>query len=342
MSYVAMAWHAATLAGVLSVLSACGIQGLQDQHSVDVVISEQTGGRRISMPGSFPTFDARIDCIPNQLNAVGQCLKPTLQYFPADRSVSSPELVALRNEFQDYLLWRSDQQCERHKSSIVSTQSSVNFGLNVAVTGLSAAAAIVTTPATNLLAALAAGLSGTRSHFNEDFYRQFVGPAVVKRISLNRSEFYAWLMSKRGTPLNTSPLLSVMPPGAAVKDVPGAATANTTGKSATYREVPLNEYSVWAAIDDVEQYQALCSFLNGLASLVEPGPTFGDTAAGIQLRIDALRSQIAINDALSKSLGATNLTAQELMRLNETLARQMMVLQHRLLTAPTTVGMTKG
>lgn len=317
------------------VLTACGIQGLQDQHTVDVVVGENTRGARLTLPGQMPTFDVNVDCIPEHRSS-GVCTKPTLQFF-TDGTVSNAELVSLRNRLQDYLLWRSEQQCERHKAGILSTQALTNFGLNTITTGVSAVASIVVAPATNILAAIAAIASGTRSHFNEDFYRQYVGPAVVKRINTNRDEFYMWLMARRGTP--TQPVPTTVPTG-----TKSAVTGTVQVEVATYQTVSIQEYSVWAAIADVERYQVLCSFSNGLASLVEPGPAFGDTATGIQQRIEMLRNEIAANDDTGKKLGATSLAAQELLRVNESLARQIMVLQQRLLTAPTSVGAanTKG
>lgn len=331
-----MAARLVALVGMLACLTACGIQGLQNMHSADVIVSENTNGQRLTMPGEMPTFDLWKDCLPTQRRN-GACTASFMEQF--DTTSNKEDRIYLRNSFQDYLLWRSEQQCERHKAHIIATQSGVNFGLNTVTTAVAGTAAIVTAPATNILAAIAAIASGIRGHFNEDFYRQYVGPAVVKKINSNREEFYAWIMARRGTPVGA---LSVTVATAKKTDAGGTQVDGTLNvANASKRDVSVDEYTVLGAKYDAEKYHELCSFISGLSSLVDPGPTFGDTAVGIQQRIDMLRQQLAANNTLALTLGAENQAAHELRRVNADIARQIMVLQQRLLTAPIISGAAK-
>lgn len=326
--------------GMLTLLSGCGIQGLQDQYTVDVTVSEDTRGRRVTMPGAMPTFDLRTDCIP-ALRENRECVKPTMTYF-TEGVVNTEQLVALRNRFQDYLIWRSVQQCERHTAAILSNQSAVNFVLGTITTGLSAFAAIVTAPAAGIMAASAATTSATKSQFNEDFYHQFVGPAVVRKIVSNRNDYYQWMMSRRGTPVEARPVSFVLVDPKSGKPVElkeqPAVLKETMGRGGSGTGVSLGEYSMEAAIADVEEYQSLCSFSRGLASVINPGPTFGDTAPGIAARLSALRAQLEANRVAIDSLGVTNESAKTLLMANANLSMQILILQQRLLTAPTALG----
>jgi len=376
------------IAGIaaLSILSACSY--LEDQFAVDVAFSEDTRGKRVTLPGKMPTFDLRTDCMPAHLEPKSlidptlECKVPTMRRFD-EQGMNSLQQSVLRNRFQDYLLWRSEQQCERHKAAIVSTQSAVNFSLNTVTTGVAAVAAIVTAPASGILAAIAAVSSGTRSHFNEDVYSKFVAPAVIKRINIDRANKYAEIMGKRGLPVTeravgtmgptqtmettrvsvvvtpTAPPTTTAttqqtqtntPPPAAVgvqqvrPNLPPPETANVVNYAAPRRVVLLQDYTMEEALMDVERYNQLCSFASGLASLVNPGEKFEDTAKGITQRIEALRDMQTANEAQAKALltnapnDPANLEAAKRLReTNADIARQIMVLQHRLLTAPMTV-----
>jgi hypothetical protein len=300
-----------------------------------------------------------------------------------DPGLNTPEKAVMRNRFQDYLLWRSEQQCERHKAGILSTQSTTNFALNTVTTGTAAIAGIVLAPATNILAAIAAISSGTRAHFNEDFYRQFLAPAVLKRINTDRANKYAEIMGKRGvqvierpagtvtavsartdgvstvvvakapdvsptkaTPATTVVTTSTTTSNPTVVDqatntasVSTTTTDSTINYAGTRRVVLLQDYSIEEALADVERYHQLCSFSSGLASLVNPGEKYEDTSKGIQARIEALRDMQTANEkqavALITSSGnSNNEAARRLREINDDISRQIMVLQHRMLTAP--------
>jgi hypothetical protein len=364
---------------VLAGVAASACSKIEEQYTADVAFSEATGNRRISNPGDMPTFDLRVDCMPAHRARDGSCEKITMREFN-EAAANSPEMAILRNRFQDYLLWRSEQQCERHKAGILSTQASSNLVLNTVTTGTSAVAAIVVAPAASILAAIAAISSGTRSHINEDIYQKFVGPAVVRRINVDRENMFAIIMSKRGVSVadrqagnvvstvatgTTSTPAGKMTEVATTSTAPGGKPSETNTKvttttivattdtkanvssigeirstinySAPRRVVTLQDYSVEEALGDVERYHQLCSFSSGLASLIEPGAKFEDSAAGIQQRINLLREQQAQNEKQYAIVGDP-MAKRRLAETNADISRQIMTLQQRLLTAPLTVG----
>lgn len=284
---------------------------LENQYSTDPAFGESTGRRQVSTPGDSPTFDLNKDCIPAEREPDGSCKISTLRKID---NLSNPEAAAiLRDRLQDYLMMRSDQMCERHRSGILSTQSVTNFAMSTVTTGLSATAAIVLAPATNILAALGAITSGTRSAFNADIYQKYVGPAVVKKINDTRADKRKEILAKRTT----------QPVDAA--------------KPRTIK--PVSEYTPEGAVGDVELYNQYCSFAWGLASLAETNAKFSDTALGIQQRIDVLRKQQLDNLKQVDDLTAKKdyAAAGRLKDVNGDISRQIMVLQQQLLTAPTSV-----
>ena len=224
-----------------------------------------------------------------------------MRYFSEGSNALPPDKQAvMRNRLQDYLLWRSEQQCQRHTASILATQSAVNFSLGSVATGLAGFAAIVTAPATSILAASSAALGATKSQFNEEFYHQQVAPAVVRKIISSRADYYQWLMTRRGTPIEAAPVsLTTFAVTNAASPAAGAAptTAPAASTSRGFSSVSIDDYSVWAAVGDVEQYQKLCNFSVALSSVINPGPSFAETAAGITARLAALRTQLALNRA---------------------------------------------
>jgi hypothetical protein len=360
-----------------AAVSACSM--IEEQYTADTAFGEGVPvGKKIKNPGEMPTFDLQRDCMPAHRATNGACAKITMREFN-EAAANSVEMAVLRNRFQDYLLWRSEQQCERHKAGILSTQAASNVVLNTVTTATSAVAAIVVAPAASILAAIAAISSGTRAHINEDIYQKFVGPAVVKRINTDRETMYATIMNKRGVKVGERQAGNVMsttaraatttPAGTIVE----SSTSITTGKpltpdttattrtdvaiigrqgtvelagditsvvnySAPRQIVTLQDYSVEEAIGDVERYHQLCSFSSGLASLIEPGTKFEDSAAGIQQRIDILRAQQVKNDAQISAIKQDTTAQQRLRETNADISRQIMILQQRLLTAPLSAG----
>lgn len=300
-------------------------------------------------------FNLTRDCIPAHQDATGQCnttastppSKPST-YARISEMTDTNELVTWRNRFQDYLLWRSEKLCQIHKSGLMATQSGVNFGLNVLTTGVAGAAAVVTAPAANILAAVGAFSNGTRGHFNEDFYQRFVAPAMIKTIDSSRTDRLNKIMAKRGIAgldrptFDTVTTASVTSSGSKVLVTTQTPTPNPVPR----KFVLMQDYTLEEAVADVERYHQLCSVTSALAVLVEDKAKFGDTTKGLQQRIEFLRKQQLDNKKQMTDLTPTGgiatasaedqLTVKRLAEINSDIAKQIMVLQQQMLTAPYT------
>lgn len=306
-------YRVVALLGVM-LIGACDM--LKDAYTTNIAFSDGAQGRNETVPGNIRPFDLLTDCMPADFAAwektpEKQCETPTMRRIAnIDQSGKSPIQALDRNRFQDYLMWRSEQKCEAHKAGIIGVQSSVNFVLSTVTTGVAAVAAIVTAPATSIMAAIAAITSGTRAHFNDDIFEKFIAPAVVKKIVEDRTQKILDIQNKRST-------------------------KSADGKTSEPR--PMKEYTLEEGIVDVERYHQLCSFESGLASLVDPKQKFADTAAGLKQRIELLRAQQDANNEMTKKLGVTSEASKGLLQINADIARQIMVLQQQMLTAPLTV-----
>lgn len=233
-----------------------------------------------------------------------------------------------RNRFQDYLLWRSDKLCQRYKAGLIATQSGVNFTLDTITTGVAAVAAVVVAPATNILGAIGAISSGTRGHFNEDFYQRFIAPAIIKEIDRSRSGRLKAIMSKRGINIDDRPIADVNASGVVIIPVKDQ------------KIVLMQNYTLEESVADVERYHQMCSAAAALGELAKDSPRFKDTATGIKDRLALLRSQQKANIEQMEELkrrnpNLANETAiSKLAEANADLSKQIIVLQQQLLTAP--------
>lgn len=324
-------------------LGACG--WIEDQYTADRAFSDRTPSER-SAHGKEAPFDLLSGCMPADLKK-GQCEKPSMEKINDEQDPVKQAIM--RNRFQDYLLWRSEQQCERHKAGILANQAMVNFSLSTITTGVATTAALVIAPASNILAGIGAFTSGTRSHFNENFYRQTLAPGIVRKINQTRSSRLGAIMEKRRTPPSERPATVVENKSdadakAVVPATPATANATKTTlpPSKPTQVVLMADYTLEEAITDVERYHQQCSFVAGLSELIEPGAKFEDTATGIKQRINTLREMQTDNEKQAEALlkGNTQSNRDAANRLRETnadISRQIMILQNQMLTAPLTV-----
>jgi hypothetical protein len=277
-------------------------------------------------------FNLATDCIPAGQVSNGQCALPPDAPTPGSTyyrisSLTNPvEQAVWRNRFQDYLLWRSDKLCQRYKAGLTATQSGVNFTLDTITTGVAAVAAVVVAPATNILGAIGAISSGTRGHFNEDFYQRFIAPAIIKEIDRSRSNRLKVIMLKRG----------ISEGDRRVAEINASGILQTPTKD--QKIVLMLDYTLEESVADVERYHQLCSAAMALGEIAKD-TRFKDTTAGIKERLTVLRDQQKANDeqieALKKRNAATNGAAiLALGAANADLSKQIDVLQRQLLTAP--------
>lgn len=301
---------AARMTVIASTMALGGCGTFDSLYMNDPAYTEgQKGQGHVDAAKDQPTFNISTDCIPAHLDAQQACTVPTLRRIN-DAGVSA-EGTYLRNRLQDYLISRSDQMCEKHRAGILAGQATTNLTLNTLTTGLSATAAIVVAPATNILAALGAMSSAVHSHVNADLYQKYVAPAIVRKINDTRAEKLKEILAKRSKP------------------------ARDTAKPSVATSV--RDYTPEAAIGDVEQYNQYCSFAWAISNLTDPTAKFSDSSLGIQQRIDLLRKQWLANKDQIAKLDGNDPDVQRLKDLNGDISRQLMVLQQQLFSAPATV-----
>jgi hypothetical protein len=281
-------------------------------------------------------FNLATDCIPAGQVSNGQCALPPdvptpgSTYYRISSLTNPVEQAVWRNRFQDYLLWRSDKLCQRYKAGLTATQSGVNFTLDTITTGVAAVAAVVVAPATNILGAIGAISSGTRGHFNEDFYQRFIAPAIIKQIDLSRSGRIKVIMAKRGVNVENRQAVEI------------TASGSLATPLKDQKIVLMETYTLEESIADVERYHQMCSAAAALGEIVKDPPKFKDTATGIKDRLGLLREQQKANAAQMEELkkknpNLANETAiSRLAEANADLSKQIIVLQQQLLTAPAT------
>lgn len=257
-------------------------------------------------------FNLATDCMPGSQNAHERCVLPVgppdsanASYIRISSLTNSPDQILWRNRFQDYLVWRSEQQCQAYRLQIISTQNGVNFALNTLVTGAAGVAAIVVPPAANILSGIAAITSGIRGNFNEDLYHRMIAPAIIKQIQMQRHNALEIILQNR---------------------------------RAGDQDATVQTYTLEAALGDAERYHQLCSATVALGNLLGSENRFEDSATGIQVRIRALEAMMTNNSARIVKLTGDKSDPGMIRQLREAnldLARQVSILQRQLLTAPT-------
>lgn len=102
-----------------------------------------------------------------------------------------------------YLMRRSDHICNGHLSGIFADKAFANtaFGILAAGTGI-AGGLVPGVGAANALSGVAGLLTGSRSLFNEEVYRNYVSEAIIKEILANRKNIAAEIDSKTDTSSN--------------------------------------------------------------------------------------------------------------------------------------------
>ncbi|WP_343561686.1 hypothetical protein [Kiloniella sp. b19] len=203
-----------------------------------------------------------------------------------------------RNILQSKILRHSDQACEDHKSYIHSNSAVFNVSADILTSTLAGAGAIVTgQTAANVLSGAAALTNSTRSSVNEEVYQELLTAAIIAEIDFNRSELLKTLEGKR--------------------------------------EKEVNQYTVYDAIRDAENYNRLCSFYSGVSSLVQKaGRTNRKPETSPSERIKLLRAERAedqmIFDTVTELLNTEENKAVRNTDLIESLKEQQQKLQRKM------------
>lgn len=185
----------------------------------------------------------------------------------ASSSTSDKEgsMKAARNEIILLLVRASNRNCSVHLAQVHANAAVLNSTLEIFAAGLSGAAAVLTGGVSQGIAAGASVATGTRAILDKEVYQSQIVPAIVREIVENRKQ----------------------------------------SKDLIYQSLsePTAKYSVDQGINDAVEFNELCSFYWGLASLVGKAGSKGQPSdiwiEQRRARLEKIRSE---NDARIESL----------------------------------------
>jgi hypothetical protein len=206
------------------------------------------------------------------------------------------EIVENRNRLQIALITLSDEKCEDHKTRIVAIGATVNYTFSQLTTLLAGAGSIVAGPVgAKSLSAGAAASTAAQSHFNQNFYQNFIGPAIVREIAVRRSLMLSAMKEKRVRSYDA--------------------------------------YTRDEVVEDVLAYHSECSFYRGLQHLTQEREKISDPLVNLNSSIDSIKQSILFYEEKIKTYDDSgNLNASEemkkrLLELHRNLAAQERVKQ---------------
>lgn len=186
-------------------------------------------------------------------------------------SVNSVNSVNLDNKFGNegtarnclnYLISKSNEICELHKSHIYGDRTVANTILGTLALGAGIAGTMTGAGAAHFLAGSAGFLTGSQALMDKEIYRNFVFHAILVKIDANRSKFLK------------SPRLAYL-------------DENNSDKSIGYAKVR----------NDAAEYHNLCSFYDGLKSLMdEAGVSKTEVANPLLIEFTKQRKQSVENE----------------------------------------------
>ncbi|QOJ22661.1 MAG: hypothetical protein HRU78_02545 [Gammaproteobacteria bacterium] len=162
----------------------------------------------------------------------------------------------------NYLISKSNEICELHKSHIYGDRTVSNTILGTLALGAGIAGTMTGAGAAHFLAGSAGFLTGSQALMDKEIYRNFVFHAILVKIDANRSKF-------------------LKSPGLAYLD------ENKDGSNTGYAKVR----------SDAVEYHNLCSFYDGLKSLMdEAGLSKTEVASPLFIEYTKLRKQVVENE----------------------------------------------
>lgn len=185
-------------------------------------------------------------------------------------NVDTPEK---RNEILDEIKTLSDNECEIHKAFIVSNSNTWNVGTGTLTNIFSGLGTFVGgEQAKSVLAAGAALSNSTRSLVNEEVYVKALATSILSAINKKRTSIANSIKSNK--------------------------------------ELPLDKFSVWAGIDQLEMYHHSCSFSNAITELSGALGNRKDSKFEIKSKISALELEIERNKKIQSGYDAKALMSE--------------------------------
>lgn len=187
----------------------------------------------------------------------------------------------------NYLISKSNEICELHKSHIYGDRTVTNTILGTLALGAGIAGTMTGAGAAHFLAGSAGFLTGSQALMDKEIYRNFVFHAILVKIDANRSKFLK------------SPGLAYL-------------NENKDDSKTGYAKVR----------NDAVEYHNLCSFYDGLKSLMdEAGVSKTELASPLLVERTKLKKQFVENEIkkLEAKLNDSNTKPEEKKKISEDL-----------------------
>ena len=166
-----------------------------------------------------------------------------------------------RNDILNEIKTLSDNECEIHKAFIISNSNTWNVGTGTLTNIFSGLGTFVGGEhAKSVLSAGAALSNSTRSLVNEEVYVKSLATSILSAINKKRETIYNTIKSNK--------------------------------------ELPLDKYSVWDGIEQLEMYHQSCSFANAITELSNALGNRKATKSEIESKILFLENAIKENGTL--------------------------------------------
>lgn len=127
--------------------------------------------------------------------------EPELSNKDATKNVSSAQGENKEACFR-YLISKSDEICDYHKSHVYGDRTAMNTVLGALALGSGIAGTMTGTTITQYLAGSAGFITGSQALMNNEVYRNFVTNAILKEIDANRTKFLADVNNSQSSALN--------------------------------------------------------------------------------------------------------------------------------------------
>jgi len=261
--------------------------GTQNQFRKVDVVSLLSGGQKCTTSAVFDTAQEQQACMEWAFDcfnyyAPHQCppLNPAPAATLAPLSQPTPDAASQqrrRNAVQERLIAASNSACREFTQHLNTYQSYTNSFLGTAAVGTGAAGAIVSgVVAARALAGVTGALAGTRAEFNSDIFAKQIVTTIVQAIDKSRQSY---LIKIRGSEVEgTAEQATSTSTGAAADSAGPKKAAQEPGATEIggKESLPIEKYSVEAAIADAIYYNDLCSLDKGLQTLTQSLSTAGN------------------------------------------------------------------
>lgn len=119
---------------------------------------------------------------------------------------SQTQLRNARNTIQGYVISASSNRCNAFKNRLREQSTSTTFGLGSLAVGLSAAGAVISGGASQVLSGLAGGTSGINAEYNRDIMSGLTSGVIIPGIDVQRTAIMQEISNRRCLGVGSYPL----------------------------------------------------------------------------------------------------------------------------------------